>query len=132
MYDNLKRAAEVAEKMKLGMEAQESHTASLGMGVGIPREEKLLAQVEVPACHPFSAAVHHLIYARGKASRAGWNGSGMHVEAQWPDAHSKMGNPYFFIETSAGVKTPWAPSQTDLFATDWALLPTNYCQNYPF
>ena len=43
------------------------------------------------------------------------------VMCQWPDEHSKMGNPYLYINAKAlgGERNPWVPSQTDLFATDW-------------
>lgn len=58
-----------------------------------------------------------------KVARKGWNGKGLFVEAQYPDDNSKMGNPYLFIDASAlgGTKNPWQPSQTDLFAEDWAV-----------
>lgn len=56
-----------------------------------------------------------------KLTRDGWNGKGLFVQAQFPDEHSKMGNPYLFIDATAlgGTLNPWVPSQTDLFATDW-------------
>lgn len=68
----------------------------------------------------FSEALAYL--KKGKRlTRKGWNGKGLFVEAQFPDEHSKMGNPYLFIDASAlgGAKTPWVPSQTDLFGKDW-------------
>ena len=54
-------------------------------------------------------------------ARDGWNGNGLTVQAQFPDEHSKMGNPYLYIDASAlgGKANPWVPSQTDLFADDW-------------
>lgn len=58
---------------------------------------------------------------RHKVAREGWNGKGLFVKAQFPDEHSKMGNPYLYIDAKAlgGECNPWVPSQTDLFATDW-------------
>lgn len=58
-----------------------------------------------------------------KLARKGWNGKGLFVEAQYPDDNSKMGVPYLFIDATAlgGTKAPWVPSQTDLFAEDWAV-----------
>lgn len=46
------------------------------------------------------------------------------VQAQFPDEHSKMGNPYLYIDATAlgGTLNPWVPSQTDLFADDWILI----------
>lgn len=74
------------------------------------------------------------------AARQGWNGKGIFIEAQIPDAHSKMTHPYFFINTT-GLQTnnkkapkslvPWTPSQTDMFAEDWMICkPGNAWSNY--
>ena len=57
-----------------------------------------------------------------KVTRAGWNGPNQHLELQVPDANSKMTKPYVFITTAAGDRIPWLASQTDLLATDWAVV----------
>ncbi len=59
-------------------------------------------------------------------TRKGWNGKGLKVLAQFPDDNSKMGNPYLYIDATAldGKRTPWVPSQTDLFAEDWEISQT--------
>lgn len=64
------------------------------------------------------------------AARLGWNGKGIFIALQTPDEHSKMTHPYIYIDTT-GLQTenpdapknrvPWAPSQTDLLATDWVV-----------
>lgn len=56
--------------------------------------------------------------------RNGWNGFGLRVTAQFPDANSKMGSPYLYIDAKSlgGSKVPWQPSQTDLFAEDWEII----------
>ncbi len=64
----------------------------------------------------------------GTARRRGWNGKGIFIELQKPDAHSKMSYPYIFIDTT-GLQTdnpdapksrvPWLASQTDMLAEDW-------------
>ena len=66
---------------------------------------------------------------QGKAiQRAGWNGAGLVVKAQFPDANSKMSLPYLYIEypvtakTTPGAKCPWLASQTDIMADDWVVL----------
>lgn len=51
--------------------------------------------------------------------RAGWNGRGMALRLQVPDAHSKMSLPYIFMRTVDGAYVPWVASQTDLLADDW-------------
>jgi hypothetical protein len=54
-----------------------------------------------------------------KVRRAGWNGKGMFVQLQWPDANSKMTLPYVYMSTAQGDLVPWLCSQTDLLAIDW-------------
>lgn len=56
-----------------------------------------------------------------KVRRAGWNGKGMWLALQVPDAHSKMGLPYVYMSVVDGKLVPWLCSQTDLLALDWEL-----------
>jgi hypothetical protein len=58
-----------------------------------------------------------------RAARSGWTGTGMWLELQCPDAHSKMTLPYLFMSTAQGDLVPWLASQTDILATDWMLPP---------
>lgn len=58
--------------------------------------------------------------------RSGWNGKGMWLKLQTPDDHSKMTEPYIYIEYPPGhaaypqgSRVPWLASQTDLLANDW-------------
>jgi hypothetical protein len=51
--------------------------------------------------------------------RVGWNGKGLLVRAQFPDANSKMKLPYLYIEYPNGDTCPWLASQTDIMAEDW-------------
>lgn len=63
-----------------------------------------------------------------RMARKGWNGKGIFIELQTPDAHSKMTHPYIYINTT-GLQTdnpdapktlvPWLASQTDMLAEDW-------------
>ncbi len=54
-----------------------------------------------------------------KVARFGWNGKGMWLALQVPDANSKMGLPYVYMSTVTGQLVPWLANQTDLLATDW-------------
>jgi len=60
-----------------------------------------------------------------KLRRTGWNGKGLWLEIQRPDAHSKMTLPYIFMsypadaQNTPGALVPWLASQTDLLAEDW-------------
>ncbi len=54
-----------------------------------------------------------------KVLRAGWNGKGMWLGLQVPDAGSKMSLPYVYMSTADGKLVPWLCSQTDLLAADW-------------
>lgn len=54
-----------------------------------------------------------------RVCRTGWNGKGMWLALQIPDANSKMSLPYVYMQTVQGDLVPWLCSQTDLLATDW-------------
>ena len=54
-----------------------------------------------------------------KVARAGWNGKGMWIALQVPDAHSKMSLPYIYMSTADGKLVPWVASQADILANDW-------------
>jgi len=75
----------------------------------------------------FSEALEAL-KAGKKISRSGWNGKGLWLELQVPDAHSKMTLPYVFMsypadaQNTPGARVPWLASQTDLLADDWNIL----------
>jgi tripartite-type tricarboxylate transporter receptor subunit TctC len=59
--------------------------------------------------------------------RAGWNGKGLWLTLQKPDANSKMTLPYIYISyptdapNTPGARVPWLASQTDLLAEDWCV-----------
>lgn len=56
-----------------------------------------------------------------RVRRTGWNGKGMWLALQVPDAHSKMTLPYVYMSTAQGGLVPWLCSQSDLLATDWEI-----------
>jgi hypothetical protein len=56
-----------------------------------------------------------------RVTRKGWNGKGMYLELQVPDAHSKMTLPYIYMYTAQGDLVPWLASQTDILANDWRM-----------
>ena len=63
-----------------------------------------------------------------RVSRAGWNGKGMWLELQVPDAGSKMTLPYVYLnypdnaQNTPGARVPWLASQTDMLAEDWGIV----------
>lgn len=69
---------------------------------------------------------------KGKAvARKGWNGKGIYIKLQTPDANSKMTLPYIYIVTNGLVTdnpnapkgtVPWLASQTDMLAEDWEIV----------
>lgn len=69
----------------------------------------------------FGAALEAL-KAGKKVTRSGWNGKGMWIHLQVPDAHSKMGLPYLYMRTAQGPLVPWLASQTDVLAEDWSVV----------
>lgn len=70
-------------------------------------------------CNGFESALAALRQGKG-VRRAGWNGAGLTVYMQRPDAHSKMTLPYLYIEyppdhsVTPGARCPWLASQTDI------------------
>lgn len=56
-----------------------------------------------------------------RVRRAGWNGKGMWLALQSPDAHSKMTESYVYMKTAQGGLIPWLCSQADLLAADWEI-----------
>lgn len=67
-----------------------------------------------------------------RVARAGWNGKGLWLELQRPDAHSKMSLPYIFLTypedaaNTPGARVPWHASQTDVLAEDWGIVEWEY------
>lgn len=55
-------------------------------------------------------------------SRPGWNGKGMWLALQVPDANSKMSLPYIYMKTADNKLVPWLASQTDVLAEDWQVV----------
>jgi len=75
----------------------------------------------------FGAALA-LLKSGAKLRRSGWNGKGIFIELQRPDAYSKMTHPYVYIDTTGlqsnnpdapRDRVPWLASQTDMLAEDW-------------
>lgn len=60
--------------------------------------------------------------AGSRVARTGWNGKGMWLELQVPDAHSKMTLPYIYMKTAQDDLVPWLASQTDVLAEDWGIV----------
>lgn len=58
-----------------------------------------------------------------RVTRTNWNGKGMYLQLQVPDANSKMTLPYVYMRTATGDLVPWLCSQTDLLASDWVVHP---------
>lgn len=75
----------------------------------------------------FGAAIEALQSGK-KVARAGWNGKGLWLELQVPDAHSKMTLPYIFMsypgdaQNTPGARVPWLASQTDMLTSDWLVV----------
>ena len=57
-----------------------------------------------------------------RVTRAGWNGPDQWLALQTPDENSKMRKPYIYISPVDGELVPWLASQTDILATDWAIV----------
>lgn len=80
------------------------------------------ATLQIRADHNFSTALEAVISGH-RITRAGWNARGQYVSTQQSDKFSKMTAPYLYLRNNHGDLVPWVPSQGDLFARDWAVLP---------
>lgn len=69
----------------------------------------------------FGTAVE-LLKCGHQVARSGWNGKGMYLELQRPDAKSKMTVPYVYMFTADEQLVPWLASQTDILSTDWEII----------
>jgi hypothetical protein len=101
--------------------------AAMGAAASYSRDEcaaapTVRATVDVPAHHPFAVALS-AVQQGHRITRRGWNGANQYVAAQFADKHSKMSAPYLYLKNAQNDLVPWVPSQGDLFAHDWAILP---------
>jgi hypothetical protein len=69
----------------------------------------------------FGCALDNLKAGR-RVQRRGWNGKGMWLALQVPDANSKMSRPYIYMKTADEMLVPWVASQTDMLADDWKVV----------
>ena len=58
-----------------------------------------------------------------RIGRAAWNCKSTGVALQPPDPGVRMTRCYAFVSRADGAVFPWAPTQEDLFAEDWIILP---------
>lgn len=102
-----------------------------GSGVGLanpnmcadaPSKPTVYAHVEVRADRCFADALMAAMDGQ-RITRRGWNGPNQYVTSQHPDRGSKMTRPYLCLKNAQNDLVPWVPSQGDLFAHDWAVLP---------
>ncbi len=61
------------------------------------------------------------MHTGSKVCRHGWNGKGMWLALQVPDANSKMGHPYIYMSDVNSKLFPWNPNNLDMLATDWEI-----------
>lgn len=124
MYDNLggairniNREGESAQRIQCDTAAGAQTTG----GMATPRTIPVVVDIE--AVNSFAESLAACIEGRHRITRAGWNARGQHVEAQRPDKGSRMSVPYLVLKNAQNELVPWVPSQGDLFARDWAILP---------
>lgn len=85
--------------------------------------------ITLPADTSFGAAIRWLKQGH-KVSRSGWNGKGMWIALQVPDAHSKMGHPYPYMKAVDGSFFPWTPNVLDVMADDWGIVEFSFESEY--
>lgn len=58
-----------------------------------------------------------------RITRRGWNAAGQYVFRHFPDKRSELREAFMAIKNAQGVLVPWVPSQGDMAAQDWAIIP---------
>ena len=107
----------------LGANRDNPKTESMAMvGEACCAEQTVRVSGEVRAVRNFADALMSAMDGK-RATRAGWNAAGQYVAMQIPDKGSKMSQPYLYLKNAQNEMVPWVPSQSDLFASDWAILP---------
>lgn len=84
--------------------------------------------ITLPADTSFGAAIRWLKEGH-KVSRAGWNGKGMWLALQVPNAKSLMGHPYPYMAVD-GSFFPWTPNVLDALADDWGIVEFSFEAQY--
>lgn len=103
--------------------AGSANGCEMGQAIGsTDRQPTIAATIEIAADRHFDDALRAVIHGQ-RITRSGWNAAGQYVTAQYPDLNSKMTQPYLVLKNAQGGFVPWVPSQGDLFARDWAILP---------
>ena len=101
--------------------------ARITAGTDVCRNNAPAENAAEPVAVDFGGAIR-LLKAGKRLARKGWNGKGIYLELQKPDACSKMTLPYIYIVTNGLVTdnpdapkgvVPWLASQTDMLAEDW-------------
>lgn len=105
------------------LENADAMTAQSAQSDSNAQHPTIQTTISVPANLMFPTALKQAMHSGARITRAGWNAAGQWVAAQRPDAHSKMSAPYLYLKNAQGRLVPWLPSQGDLFAEDWAVLP---------
>lgn len=110
--------------MRCGQTAMGQIAGACTAGEGLARaiESTVRVSLEVRAIRNFADALMGAMDGK-RITRAGWNAGGQYVAAQIPDKGSKMSRPYLYLKNAQNDFVPWVPSQGDLFANDWAILP---------
>lgn len=57
-----------------------------------------------------------------KVTRPDWNGKGMYLGLQVPDAHSANTLPYIYMFTAQGRRIPWVASHSDILSESWEIV----------
>lgn len=114
----------------MAQQDQQRHTDGCSVGCGTvgytdsnQQRPTITLPLEIQADLPFPAAIGAALRGH-RITRRGWNAGGQWVQAQRPDKGSKMSHPYMYLKNSNHELVPWVPSQGDLFAQDWAVIPT--------
>ena len=84
---------------------------------------RLALDIQANNNNSFPEALAAAQFNGNRITRRGWNAGGQYVMVQHPDKRSMLSTAYMVIKNSNNEFVPWTPSQGDLFARDWAIIP---------
>ena len=92
------------------------------IGVKQDQDQFVTLSLQVMANLNFAYAIGAAMRGH-RITRRGWNAAGQYVFRHHPDKCSEVSESFMAIKNAQGIFVPWVPSQGDMAAQDWAIIP---------
>jgi hypothetical protein len=116
LHESLDRLAGAADRYAAG--------AAIGGQLGEKQDQDqfVTLSLQVMANLNFAYAIGAAMRGH-RITRRGWNAAGQYVFRHHPDKRSELREAFMAIKNAQGIFVPWVPSQGDMAAQDWAIIP---------